>query len=126
MIDHPSLPVVLVVEDEWLLRMELADALTAEGWIVVESGSGEDALARLGRAEQFDLLVTDIRLGGHALGWDVAVEWRKRGSRTPVIYVSANDPKDSRRVAESIFLSKPVVLPTFIASCRQLVGHPQS
>ena len=57
----------LVVEDEWLLRLELAEELTSAGWRVLEAGSGEDALQLLAglqdQGEKIDFLVTDIRLG---------------------------------------------------------------
>lgn len=114
-------PAVLIVEDEWLLRMELSDALTEIGYSVTESFSAEDAIARLNQGETFDLLVTDIRLKGALTGWDVAVVWRDLGARLPVIYVSANSPDDPRRVAGSVFLGKPVVLHKFLAACSELL-----
>lgn len=115
---HPS---VLLVEDEWLLRMELADALSEAGYTVTESATGEDAVARLSKGESFDLLVTDIRLTGELSGWNVAAAWRLRSSALPVVYVSANSPDDPRRVAGSVFLAKPVVLQKFVAACRSLL-----
>ena len=36
--------VAVVVEDEWLVRMEIADALLEAGWEVMEATSGEAAL----------------------------------------------------------------------------------
>jgi DNA-binding response OmpR family regulator len=111
----------LLVEDEWLLRMELADALSEAGYTVTESATGEDAVARLSKGESFDLLVTDIRLTGGLTGWDVATAWRLQASTLPVIYVSADSPDDPRRVAGSIFLAKPVVLQKFAAACRSLL-----
>ena len=115
-------PAVLLVEDEWLLRMELADALSEAGYNVTESATGEDALARLSKGESFDLLVTDIRLTGKLSGWDVAAAWRLQASALPVVYVSANSPDDPRRVASSIFLAKPVVLEKFLAACGELLS----
>ena len=114
-------PCVLLVEDEWLLRMELADALSEAGYTVTESATGEDAVARLSKGESFDLLVTDIRLTGALSGWDVGTAWRALRMALPVIYVSANSPDDPRRVAGSIFLAKPVVLEKFVAACRSLL-----
>jgi CheY-like chemotaxis protein len=115
------MPSVLIVEDEWLLRMELAEALAEAGYVVTESGSGEDALHRLASGARFDLLVTDIRLKGARSGWDVATAWRGYGGSLPVIYVSADNPDDPRRVTDSEFLAKPVVLAKFLATCRSLL-----
>jgi len=56
--------VALVVEDDWLLRQNLVDDLTAEGWTVLEAESGESALAAMSEDLGIGLLVTDIRLGG--------------------------------------------------------------
>jgi CheY-like chemotaxis protein len=56
---------VLVVEDESLLRMELADEMTAAGWTVAEAASGEAALAMLAEAAGFDF-------------WSPTSGWRER------------------------------------------------
>lgn len=101
--------IVLVVEDEWLVRMELADALVAEGWEVVEAASGEEAVARLEQRLDFTLLITDIRLEGPTTGWDVAAAFRARFPSSPVIYASGNSPLAERFVSASVFLPKPVM-----------------
>ena len=36
-----------VVEDEWLIRMEIAETLTREGWRVIELANGEAAMQLL-------------------------------------------------------------------------------
>lgn len=89
---------------------------------MVEAPSGEHALAHLAGDRQFDLVVADVRLGGSVLGWEVAAAWRQRSEYGPVIYVSANNPEDPRRMPGSTFVGKPVVLPVFIRSCRELLG----
>ena len=112
----------LVVEDEALLRLELAEELAAAGWRVREASTGEDALRFLSRlresGEPLDFLVTDIRLGGAADGWLVAEEFRKAWPGLVVIYVSANPISENRRMAGSLFLSKPVDVQTLIAGIR--------
>lgn len=115
---------VLVVEDEWLLRMELADELQAAGWKVLEAASGEDALALLAQAPRPDFLITDIRLGGASDGWDVADAFRKRNLDGAVIYVSANPDLAARRARGSVFLGKPVEMRALLATCDALVLPP--
>jgi len=116
----------LVVEDEWLLRLELAEELATAGWHVREAGSGEEALKFLGRiqaeGQRLDFLVTDIRLGGPVSGWDVAEACRNIWPGIPVIYVSANPIVENRRVQGSTFLSKPVEVVNLITACRRLIG----
>jgi CheY-like chemotaxis protein len=122
----PSHLTGLVAEDESLLRLELAEELSAAGWRVKEAASGEEALRLLSQAEaqgeKIDFLVTDIRLGGAVDGWQVAEACRKTWPGAPVIYVSANTIAEKRKVAGSIFLSKPVDVESLIASCRMLIA----
>jgi DNA-binding response OmpR family regulator len=116
----------LVVEDEWLLRLELAQELAMAGWQVREAATGEEALKLLDqiKAEDspIDFLITDIRLGGPVNGWDVAEACRNIWPGLPVIYVSANPIVEKRRVENSAFLSKPVEVERLIAACRRLLG----
>jgi CheY-like chemotaxis protein len=112
---------VLVVEDEWLLRMELAEELGEAGWRVMEAASGEDALRKLASAGKVDFLVTDIRLAGAVNGWDVAEAARRRDPCLPVIYVSANPVDESHRVLDSLFLGKPVDVRQLLEACDRLV-----
>jgi CheY-like chemotaxis protein len=116
----------LVVEDEGLLRLELAEELTAGGWPVREAASGEDALRLIARmqagGEMLGFLVTDIRLGGAVDGWHVAEACRQIWPGLPVIYVSANPITETRRVPGSVFLSKPVEVERLIATCNRLLA----
>ncbi len=54
-------PVVLVVEDDPLIRSLLAEILDQEGYAVVQAGLGEAALARL-EAGGIDLVLLDVML----------------------------------------------------------------
>ena len=113
--------VVLVVEDEWLLRMELVDEMSAAGWQTREAATGEEALLMLEREATIDLLVTDIRLGSQVDGWGVAERFRELHADGAVVYVSANPDLAHRRVPGSAFLGKPVMLETLLQTCDQLV-----
>jgi len=118
--DH--VPVVLLVEDEWLVRMEIADALCEEGWRVEEAGSGEAALAYMACHEPPDILITDIRLTGALNGWDVAQAGRRASPELPVVYASASPPDDSRMVPGSVFLGKPSRTEALLTVCRRLLA----
>src|ERR1700730_18052340 len=67
----PKSRVALVIEDEWLVRATMVSELKERGWIVVETATGEDALALLAGRE-IDVVVTDIQLAGPMNGWQVA------------------------------------------------------
>jgi DNA-binding NtrC family response regulator len=54
---------VLIVDDEPLIRWSLAQALTACGYDVVESGDGSEACSAIGDAATgFDVVLLDLRL----------------------------------------------------------------
>ena len=119
--DTPRRLTVLLVEDEWLVRMEMADSLADTGWTVVEAGSGEEAIALItGTAP--DLLITDIRLSGGLTGWDVADAFRTAYPGRPILFASASPCIHARMDAHSAFLGKPLRTDQLVESCRRLVG----
>jgi DNA-binding response OmpR family regulator len=59
--ESPSVPVVLLVDDDALVRWSLAQALTARGFAVLEAGCGAEALAHA-RARDIDVIVLDWSL----------------------------------------------------------------
>lgn len=109
---------VLVVEDEWFIRMELVDALADAGLTVLEAGGGEEALSYLASAGPIQVLITDIRLLGPLSGWDVADKFRDARPTIGVIYASANSPDDKRQVPGSVFFAKPTPVQRLVDVCR--------
>jgi hypothetical protein len=109
--------VAVVVEDEWFLRMELADALAEAGWGVVELATGEQALNWLETGGEAALLVTDIRLANSIEGWDVAEKFRSKHPEMKVIYCSANPRKEARQVPGSFFFPKPIRVDQVLEAC---------
>jgi CheY-like chemotaxis protein len=120
--EHPQHPRLVLVEDEWLVRMEMADALADAGFEVVEFSSGEGAIEWLTGGGQPDLLISDIRLTGPATGWDVADAYRALLPRLPVVYASANPCEDARMAEGSVFLDKPARTDELVATCRRLLA----
>lgn len=105
----------MVVEDEWLVRAEIADALMAAGWAVIETASGEEAIETLAKQADVQLLVTDIRLIGSIDGWDVAEAFRAARPLGLVIYASANPTMSARPVPGSVFVDKPTRMNELVA-----------
>ncbi len=99
--------IALVVEDEWLVRMEITDALVAEGWTVLEASTGEAGLALVDHQPAIDLIVSDIRLPGPVTGWDVVDAFRAANAHIAIIYCSGNACDPKRQAPDSVFLSKP-------------------
>jgi CheY-like chemotaxis protein len=100
-----SIPRILVVEDEYLVRDMIAYELTLAGFEVLEAASAEDALALLPKFDRIDLLFTDIRLPGMN-GWKLAEAVRGRHADVPVLYASGY-PDGIQLLPRSKFLQKP-------------------
>ncbi len=66
---------ILFVEDEAALREAVAEQLVDRGFHVEQAGSGEQAIARLAEFA-FDIIITDLRLGGEIDGTRVLDEAR--------------------------------------------------
>jgi CheY-like chemotaxis protein len=113
---------VLVVEDDWIIREDIVTDLRQEGWAVLESATGAGALQALHEAGKVDLLITDIGLADALTGWEVAEAFRISHPEVPVIYATGNPANDHRRVAGSIFLSKPIAVSELTATCRKLLA----
>jgi two-component system, OmpR family, response regulator len=105
--EEQSKLMVLVVEDEWFVRLVIVDFLTSLGHTIIEAESGEAALAVLQQRDGLDVLFTDIRLGGKVNGWDVAEAFRASHPDLPVIYTSGAAIRPERPVPGSLFFAKP-------------------
>lgn len=84
-----SLRTVLVVEDESIIRLLLADELEAFGFHVLEASSADSAIEMLsdGRTT-IDAVVTDVRMPGRMDGLDLARWMYARGLPLPLIVTS--------------------------------------
>lgn len=97
---------ILLAEDEGVIRMLLAEVLTANGHQVIEAGDGEQALALL--APDVDVIVSDMmmpRLGGAE--WVAAARKRPEMTEVPVILMSALPLPDKAAGLAVAFLQKP-------------------
>ena len=61
---HDQDPVILVVEDEILVRMSVSEHLRNAGFTVIEAGDADEALRLLRVRPDVVLMLTDIRLPG--------------------------------------------------------------
>lgn len=57
-------PVVLIVEDEFLLRMDSAAVMEEAGFEVVQAGNADEAIAILGMRSDIEVVFTDIQMPG--------------------------------------------------------------
>lgn len=116
---------VLVVEDEQSIRDVLVELFEAEGNTVTAAELLPEALEKL-RTQRFDLIVTDLRLGGKRDGGLQVMALAGMLSPDAMVLVLTAYPDDSNRQASFRlgalhFLEKPVDLAT-IASHASTVG----
>ena len=80
--------VVLIVEDEPVIRMILRDYLEGEGYHVLVAEDGEQAFEILASKPHLDLIVTDFRLPGGISGVQIAEPAVKLRPDLKVIFIS--------------------------------------
>jgi CheY-like chemotaxis protein len=77
---------ILVVEDEVLIRLVLAEILLDEGFEVYEAQDGDEAIQILSQETTPDLIITDITMPGGADGNIVAKAAKQRFPSIPIVY----------------------------------------
>ena len=80
---------VLLVEDEFLIRIMLAEALAEVGLDVVDAAGGDEGIRCLDESPRFDLVITDVQMPGLADGIEVARHARKHFPEVPIIFATA-------------------------------------
>ncbi len=117
---------IVVVEDEAMVRLELESILEDAGFEVEAFGRGVAAIEGLDRlGESVTGLVTDIRLGAGPSGWDVARHARALLPDVAVVYVSGDSAGDwsAKGVPDSVMISKPYVPAQIVAALTQQLNR---
>ena len=98
---------ILVVEDEFLIRIVICDELRVAGYRVIEAASADEALAMLQSGVEVDLIFSDVRTPGAINGLELLAEVRKASPDLPVIIASGHLQPDTTFDDTTDFLSKP-------------------
>ncbi|UOK70395.1 response regulator [Ancylobacter polymorphus] len=99
---------VLVVEDEPLVRFDIADYLAENGFEVHEAASADQALAILEAIPAIRLVFTDIDMPGSMDGLKLSAAVRKRWPPVQIIVTSGNRIAAAADMPEgSLFFAKP-------------------
>jgi CheY-like chemotaxis protein len=111
-------PVLLVVEDEVLIRISVSDFLRNAGFTIVEAGSAREALALLKMRSDVALVMTDIHMSGAMEGVELIREIRKSYPSIKVITASAY--RSTEPVEATI--TKPYSLDRLLAVIKSVLG----
>jgi len=114
---------ILLVEDDFVLRSSLSELLIAEGFRVECAADGREALRRLGRSPAPDLMLLDIMLP-YLDGFELRALQKRSPlvSNIPVLVISAYD-LDPQSVAELGLpppLRKPLDVPLLLSKIRDM------
>jgi len=114
---------VLVVEDDVMIGQSLKVALHDEGMAVDWLLSGNDAISALDSSE-YSVVLLDINLPGTS-GIEILKQLRLRGSKVPVLIISARDRIDDRLngldLGADDYLVKPFDMRELVSRMRALV-----
>jgi two-component system, response regulator PdtaR len=118
-------PVVLVVEDEPLLRMLAVEVVEEAGFIAIEARDADEAVVLLESRSDITLLFTDINMPGSMDGLKLAHAARNRWPPIKILVVSGKQRLQSSDLpSNSCFVEKPYQASALVEELRSLVGSP--
>ena len=101
-------PVVLIVEDDFLLRMEAISMIEAAGFAVVEAANADDAINVLEARRDITVVFTDIQMPGSMDGLKLARAIRGRWPPIKIVATSGLVDVGEKDLPEGgRFLPKP-------------------
>ena len=122
-LEEAKRPVVLVVEDEFLLRMDAVDVISAAGFEVLEAANADQAIHILESRFDITVVFTDIQMPGTMDGLRLAAAIRGRWPPIKIIATSGHvnvthgDLPDGGR-----FVPKPYSPRQITGVLRELIG----
>jgi CheY-like chemotaxis protein len=109
-VEHQQTHTVLVVEDELMVRMPIAEYLRDCGYNVVEAASASEAIAAVDTEGPVSLVFSDIRMPGKMDGVGLAEWFQSHYPAVPVLLTSGYNggrALTSGSTARSRFIEKP-------------------
>ena len=112
-------PVILIVEDEFLLRMDSAEVIENAGFEVVQAANADEAIAILTARPNIHVVFTDIQMPGSMDGLKLARFVRNRWPPIKIIIATGKGaPREDEMPGDSHFLPKPYAPDKVLAAVR--------
>ncbi len=114
---------ILLVEDESHLRENIRTNLELEGYEVVSTGDGREALKHF-KEQRFNLVILDVMLPEMS-GYDICEQMRLEDSHIPILFLTAKDA--SQDIVQGLkkgaddYLTKPFNLEEFLLRTKALL-----
>jgi DNA-binding response OmpR family regulator len=119
---------ILIAEDDPNIRLGLVATLESDGYTVVAASDGAQAL-RLFPQEKFDLVMLDIMMP-KASGYDVCRELRARGTKVPVLFLTAKGEEVDKVVGLKLgaddYVTKPFGVHELLARVEALLRRART
>ena len=120
---HAPRPLILIVEDDPLIRWSGAETLEDAGFAVLEAANADDALTLLETHSLVTVLFTDIDMPGKLDGLDLA---RIAAHRWPYIHIivasGRNEPRAPQMPDNGRFISKPYMPDQIVRDIDELLA----
>ena len=120
--EREGAPVVLLVEDELLVRMLGADILEDAGFQVVEAMNGEEAVTVLEARPDVQVLLTDVDMPGSIDGFELARHTSAHRPDIAILIVSGKvRPGPGEMPEGSLFVPKPYQPAALVQQIHQML-----
>lgn len=113
--------IILVVDDEPVLRSLLAGELRDAGHTVVEASSADEALVYMKAGAQADLLFTDVQMPGSMDGIELSAVLRSEYPHLDIIITSGNANAECAD-GLGVFIPKPYSFAEAVALAAKIMG----
>ncbi|MFC4171241.1 response regulator [Microvirga sp. GCM10011540] len=121
------LGVVLLVEDEPLVRLLAADVLVEANFRVIEAASAGEALAVLQAGIEVDVLLSDVEMPPGLNGYELARKVQERWPITEILITSGREwPKEGDLPSGAAFLAKPCPNETLVSYVQSAAERAQA
>lgn len=114
---------ILVVEDEPMIRWDVAEHLEDEGYTVLQAGDADEALALMEKRQDVRLIFTDVDMPGSMDGLKLAQAVRDRWPPIRIVVTSGKRMVEITDLPDgSVFFAKPYNHTAVAASMQELLA----
>lgn len=122
---RPRPPVILVVDDEMLLRMLATEHFEEAGYEVIAAENGAAALAALTARPDIQAVFTDVQMPGLPDGFALARAVRKTSPDCAIVVVSGRAAPVREDLADGVrFVTKPYWGQDVVRLIGSMIGYP--
>ena len=115
-------PIVLIVEEDALIRMSAVHMIQDAGYPIVEACNADEAIGILERQSDIRVVFTDINMSGSMDGLKLAHAIRNRWPPIHLIVASGLNMQD-KLPANGRFVRKPYAAEDITTALDDLLGH---